>query len=225
MEIREKTEHDPVAALYIVDAYMRWALLATEEVIGRQAMAIVLRDAGLERLIGNYPPDEVRVISSLTFGDYANFSGELLAFFGRGSRGMLRRIGRLSAQHGIRRQSSLFGLATVLSSKVLPLPMQLKIGLSHMQSGFIDLNQEAAGQQVHLHLDDRGDRFAYIDQECWQCAGKAADEPVCLIRAGTLEEALHWLTGKEFQVHETECRAMGAPACVWEIDKTPKSLP
>jgi predicted hydrocarbon binding protein len=222
MEIREKTPSDPVAALYIVEAYMRWALLAIEEVIGKQGMAVVLRDAGLEHLIDNYPPDETRISDSLTFGDYANLSAELLAFFGRAGKGMLRRIGRLSAQHGIRQQSGLFGLATVLSAKVLPVPVQLKVGLGHMQSGFTKLNQ-AAGQEVKLRLDDLGDRFAYVDQHCWQCAGKAAGEPICLIRAGTLQAALHWLTGKEFPVHETSCRATGAPACVWEIDKTPRS--
>jgi predicted hydrocarbon binding protein len=135
---------------------------------------------------------------------------------------MLRRIGRLSAQHGIEKQSGLFGLATVLSSRLLPLPMQLKIGLSHMQSGFSRLNREF-GQEIHLELKERGDRFAYIDHECWQCAGKASDEPICLIRAGTIQEAMRWITGKEFQVHETACRAMGAPACIWEVDKTPKS--
>jgi predicted hydrocarbon binding protein len=36
------------------------------------------------------------------------------------------------------------------------------------------------------------------------------------------QEAIHWLTGKEFEVQKVECRAMGAPACVWEINKTPK---
>jgi predicted hydrocarbon binding protein len=222
MEIKAKTEHDPVAALYIIEAYMRWALLAIEEVIGPRGMAVVLRDAGLERLIDNYPPDEARISDSLTFGDYANLGAELLTFFGRGSRGMLRRVGRLSAQHGIREQSGLFGLATVLASKVLPLPIQIKVALSHMQSGFIKLNQEA-GQEVQLHLDDLGDRLAYVDHHCWQCAGQAADEPICLIRAGTLQEALHWVTGKEFEVHETECRAMGAPACIWHIAKKPKA--
>jgi predicted hydrocarbon binding protein len=201
---------------------MRWALLAIEEVIGKQGMAVILRDAGLEQLTDNYPPDETQISSSLTFGDYANLSAELLTFFGRGARGMLRRIGRLSARHGIREQSGLFGLAVVLSSKVLPLPMQLKIALNHMQDGFVKLNQ-AAGQEVQLRLDDLGDRFAYVDHHCWQCAGQASDEPICLIRAGTLQEALRWVTDQEFEVHETECRAMGAPACVWQITKTPKA--
>ena len=28
--------------------------------------------------------------------------------------------------------------------------------------------------------------------------------------------------GKEAEAKQTECRAMGAPACVWEVSKTPK---
>jgi predicted hydrocarbon binding protein len=221
MEIKNKAEHDPVADLSIVDAYMRWALLASEEVVGKRGLGAVLRDAGLEQFVDNYPPDETKVISNLTFGDYSNLSAELLTFFGRAGKGMLRRIGRLSARHGIKRQGAVFGLATALSSKVLPIPMQLKIGLTNMQNGFIKLSQEV-GEEVHLRLEDRGDRFAYIDEDCSQCAGKQADAHICLIRTGTIQEALHWLTGREFDVQEVECRAMGAPACVWEILKTPK---
>jgi bacteriochlorophyll 4-vinyl reductase len=223
MEIQKKTEHDPVADLKIVDAYVRWALLGAEEVIGKRGMGIVLRDAGLEHLIDRYPPDETQVISGLTFGDYASLTAGLLNFFGRAGKGMLRRVGRLSARHGIKQQGALFGIATLVSSKLLPVPIQLRIGLENMQKGFRKLNQ-AAGQEVHLYVEDRGDRLAYVDQECSQCAGIEADSPICLIRTGTLQEALSWVIGKEFEVEEVACRAMGAPACVWEIGKTPKEL-
>jgi predicted hydrocarbon binding protein len=222
VEIRDKPEHDPIADLNIVDAYMRWALLASEEVVGKRGLSVVLRDAGLERFIDNYPPDETRVLSGLTFGDYSDLSAGLLTFFGRAGKGMLQRIGRLSAQHGIRQQGAVFGLATALSSKVLPVPMQLRIGLTNMQNGFRKLSQQV-GQQVRLRLEDRGDRFAYVDEDCSQRAGKQADASICLIRTGTLVEAMSWLTGKEFEVREVECRAMGAPACVWEIMKAPKA--
>jgi predicted hydrocarbon binding protein len=221
VEIRDKTEHDPVVDLYIVDAYMRWALLAAEEVVGKRGLSVVLRDRGLERFIDNYPPDETKVISNLTFGDYANLSVGLLNFFGRAGKGMLRRIGRLSADHGVKRQSAVFGLATALSAKLLPLPFQLKVGLTNMQNGFRKLSQ-SVGQEVRLSLQDRDDKFLYVDEDCSHCAGTLADEPICFIRTGTLQEALHWLTAKQFQIYEVECRAMGAPACVWEISKTPQ---
>ena len=47
MDVKPKTEADPVAALYMVEAYMRWALLAAEEVAGANGLAIVLRQSGL----------------------------------------------------------------------------------------------------------------------------------------------------------------------------------
>ncbi|MCP4542761.1 MAG: 4-vinyl reductase, partial [Chloroflexi bacterium] len=54
LEIKAKSEHDPAADIDLVDALMRWALLASEEVVGEKGLRIVLRDAGLERFIGNY---------------------------------------------------------------------------------------------------------------------------------------------------------------------------
>jgi len=45
---------------------------------------------------------------------------------------------------------------------------------------------------------------------------------MCWGRIGTLKEGILWLSGKEFNVEEVECRALGAKACVWEISKTPK---
>ena len=43
MEIKDKTPHDPVASLHLVDAYMRWALLAAEEVVGKKGLHVLLR--------------------------------------------------------------------------------------------------------------------------------------------------------------------------------------
>lgn len=55
MEIKNKTQHDPVADLPFVEAYIRWALMAAEEVVGQQGLSIILRENNLERFIDNYP--------------------------------------------------------------------------------------------------------------------------------------------------------------------------
>ena len=77
MEIQDKAEHDPVADFYQVDAYMRWALLAAEEVVGKRGLGIVLREAGLERLIDNYPSGELNPSGHISFGDYAALNAGL----------------------------------------------------------------------------------------------------------------------------------------------------
>jgi predicted hydrocarbon binding protein len=46
---------------------------------------------------------------------------------------------------------------------------------------------------------------------------------MCALFDGVLLEATHWLTGRDFAVHEVACRAAGAVACVWEISKRPSS--
>jgi predicted hydrocarbon binding protein len=221
MVIKKKAEHDPVADLYMVDAYMRWALLAAEEVVGQKGLHIVLREAGLERLINNYPPNELRLSGLLSYGDYADLSSGLLNFYGRAGKSMVLRIGRISAKHGIEQQGALFGLGAVIAAKVLPLPTQLKIGLDTIQNGFQKL-ANSVGQVLHLRIEDRGDKWAYVAPECAMCAGKQADDRICWLFNGTLQESLHWQTGKDLLIEEVECRALGAPACVWEVSKTPK---
>jgi predicted hydrocarbon binding protein len=222
VKIENKPEHDPITDLYTADAYMRWALLAAEEVIGKQGLAVVLREAGLERFINNYPPEELMTPSrDITFGDYAAFNAALFDFFGRAGKSMVLRIGRLSTRRSIERQGEVFNIAAVVASKVLPVPMQIKIGLENIQKGFRKLSQ-SVGQDQRLRVEDRGDKLAYVTEDCPMCAGKLADEAICWLWTGSLKEAAQWLTGKEFEVVQVECRAMGDPACVWEIGKTPK---
>jgi predicted hydrocarbon binding protein len=217
MEITNKPEHDPTADMYQVDAYMRWALMAAEEVIGEKGLTVVLRDAGLERFIDNYPPEELTPSGNITFGDYASFNAGLYRFFGRAAKSMLLRTGRLSSLRAIDQQGSAFGIAVLVASKVLPTATQLKIGLEKMQDGFRQLMDG-----MRLSYEDRGDKMIYISETCPMCAGKQADAPICWLFTGSLQESIHWLTGKELEIIETECRAMGAPACVWEISKKPK---
>ncbi len=222
MQIQNKTEHDPATEMFTVDSYLRWALQASEEVVGEKGMHIVLREANLEHLINNYPPNEPKVIGNYTFADYANLCTALLTFFGRAGRSMTMRIGRRSAEFAVEQQSETFGLGTLVkASRLLPLNQQQKAALFMMQNGLKKLSKEV-GQERKLSLEDRGNKFYYKDETCAYCAGKQADSPICYVHNGVITQASLWLTGKTFEVREVECRAMGAPACVWEVSKEPK---
>lgn len=222
MDIRDRTDHDPATEILLVDAYMRWALLAAEEVVGKNGLAVVLRQAGLEQLIGSYPPEQLKVSTGLTLYHYASLNAGLLNFFGRAARSMSLRIGRSTARYAIEHQGALFGTAALLASKVLPVGTQIKMGLSAMQAGFRRLSQ-SVGQDRRLELEDRGDAWAYIDHQCAMSAGKQSDEPIGYIQTGAIQEALHWQIGKDFDVEQVACRSMGAPASIWLVNKTPKT--
>jgi hypothetical protein len=43
MQITDRIEPDPIASMLIVDAYMRWALEAAEEVVGKQGLVVALK--------------------------------------------------------------------------------------------------------------------------------------------------------------------------------------
>ncbi len=221
MEIRDKSPQDPVAGLYLVDAYMRWALLAAEEVVGKQGLHVLLRNQGLERFIDNYPPELLKISGSITLGDYAQLCAGLLTFFGRAGKSMVIRSGRLTSKYAIEKQGTVYNAAAKTAAKLLPSAMQVKLVLDNMASGYNKLYAEN-GQELHFKVEDRGDKWAFISIECPLCAGKAADQPMCWGRIGTLKESVQWLTGKEFDVDEVECRALGAAACIWEISKTPR---
>src|SRR5262245_50313309 len=135
VQITENPTHDPVADLKIVDAYMRWALEAAEEVVGKDGLAVVLRDAKLERFINNYPSDTLDASGTITYHDYASLNAGILSFFGRPGKSMVMRMGRIAARKSIEHQSGTFNLATVLAAKLLPSSVQVKMGLSAMMSG------------------------------------------------------------------------------------------
>lgn len=222
MEIKPKTSHDPATDQHMADAYMRWQLLAAEEVVGKQGLVTVLRENGLEKFIDHYPPEEFNFNSKITAGEYSALSAALMTFYGRAGRGMTLRIGRLSCKMAIEKQGALFNVAGSLALKLLPVGQQLKMGLENMQSGFRKLG-EGIGEDYELAVEDRGETIAYIAKACPMCAGKQADAAICNIFTGNLEEGARWLTGKEHQVVETSCRAKGDPACVWEVSKAAKA--
>jgi predicted hydrocarbon binding protein len=220
VQITDSPTHDPVADLKVVDAYMRWALEAAEEVVGKDGLAVVLRDAKLERLINNYPSNTLEVSGTITYGDYSALSAGILGFFGRPGKSMVMRMGRIAARKAIEHQSGTFSLATVLAAKLLPSAVQVKMGLSAMMSGLRALN-EKNGQEFIGTIEDRGDKFAFIMETCPVCAGKHSESHICWLYEATIEEACRQVFGKFFDVVEVECRAKGAKACVFEVPKQP----
>ena len=222
IEIKNRTEHDPAADLFVPDAWIRWLLLTAEDSIGKLGLRFVLRNVGLERLIGNYPPyEQPKPSKKFTFGDYATLNAGLLDFWGRDGESQMQEMGRMMVKHSTMEQGALYGIGTISFPKFMSLPAQLKLSMEVILEAARKTSQ-TIGQDHRIFLEDRGDRLAYINQDCIFCAGKESNKPMCMYLTGNLEGGLHWLTGAEFHIAEVECRAMGAKACVWEIRKQPK---
>jgi predicted hydrocarbon binding protein len=218
MKISNKIDRDPVTEVPQIEAYMRYALIAAEEMVGKQALALMLQQNGMARFIGNYPPDRIKLSHDFTHKDYTNLCTALIEFYGQAGKSESIRFGRISTKPALENQGVLFNFASRTAIKFLPLSLQIKTVLESIKNDLDKIYKEI-DHDVSVKIEDRGDKWAYIDRSCALCAGKESDAPICWGWVGTLAESLNWLTGKEFEIDQVECRAMGESACVWEISK------
>jgi hypothetical protein len=193
----------------IINSLVRQALTSMQEVMGDNGLNAVLRTSGLERFIGNFPPNNLE--PSIQASQYAKLNEAIEQFYGRGGKGMLRRIGKASFQYGVREQSALLGVAGV-ALKLLPERQRIKFILNGMADALKKSNPE-----VQAWVDETGDRLAYVESTCAICNGRHSAEPICHLYVGSVAEAVNWATGKEYTVTETHCLAKGDPYCRFEV--------
>ncbi len=199
--------HRPDAIM--VNALVRQALIAAQEVIGENGLNTVLRTSGLERFIGNFPPNDLQ--PAIQAVEYARFNQAIEEFYGRGGRGILRRIGKASFQYALSEQSALLGLAG-MALKLLPERARIKFILTSMANALKKTNP-----QVEAWVEE-GEGIAYVEATCAICHGRHAETPICHLYVGSIGEAVQWATGQEHTIHETHCMACGDEYCRFEVE-------
>lgn len=195
--------------LVIANALMRQALVAVEEVMGRNGLNTVLRSAGLAQYVDNLPPDDLN--PAVNSSDYAALNQAIEDFYGRGGRAILRRIGQASFRYGVREQSALLGLAGA-ALKLLPRKQQIRFILNAIGNALKKTNP-----QVQAEVEEAGDTFAYVARTCSVCYGRQSDKAICYLYVGTIGEAVQWATGQPYQIKETHCLGKGDPYCRFEV--------
>src|SRR5215510_13822224 len=179
------------ASTMVVNTIVRQALTSAQEVMGENGLNAVLHTSGLERFMGNFPPDNLE--PGISASEYGKLNEAIEAFYGRGGRGMLRRIGKASFQYGVREQAALLGVAGV-ALKLLPEKQRIKFILN----GIADALKKS-NLNVDAWVDDSGERLAYIESTCAICYGRHSATPICYLYAGSIGEAVLWATGKEYE--------------------------
>jgi hypothetical protein len=193
----------------IINSLVRQALTSAQEVMGDNGLNAVLRTSGLERFIGNFPPNNLE--PSIQASQYAKLNQAIEDFYGRAGKGMLRRIGKASFQYAVREQAALLGVAGV-ALKLLPEKQRIKFILN----GMVDALKKS-NPQVEARLDESDGKLAYIESTCAICHSRHSETPICYLYVGSIGEAVQWATGKEHQIIETHCLAKGDPYCRFEV--------
>lgn len=185
-----------------------------EETIGRDGLNALLNLVEYGDFITNPPPNDLALGFDLAVP--ANLNRVMEMIYGpRGARGLALRSGRAMFDHIV----DSFDLPTGFNEfafRLLPLHTCLKIGVPALAR---ILTQHS--DQTH-RATDRGTYFDYTVERCAICWGQEVKAPQCHMTIGLLQEALSTFSrGQEFRVIQTECRAAGAAACVFRIEKEP----
>jgi len=185
-----------------------------EEVMGKNGVNAILKLASLSSLIENYPSDNSE--RTFSFETLSNLTGVLEQAYGpHGGRGLSLRIGRACFNYGVRQYSSQLGL-TEMAFRLLPLSAKVPAGAK----AFAELFNNFTDQQVRV--EEEGGKLLWHIDRCPLCWGRHAQEPVCHLAVGLLQEALYWLSGgKVFTVEEKTCIAAGDQTCTIMIDQSP----
>lgn len=195
----------------IVNALVRQALVSAQEVMGENGLNAVLHSSGLDRFIGNFPPNNTE--PGIKASEYARFNEAIEVFYGRGGKGFLRRIGKASFQYGVKEQGALLGLAGA-ALKLMPQKGRIKFILNGLVNALKKTND-----QVNAWVEDVDDKLAYCESTCAICNGRHSDQPVCHLYVGSIGEAVRWATDQDYEIIETHCIAKGDPYCRFEVGK------
>lgn len=192
----------------------RLFFLAMEDVMGKNGLNAIVSLAGLDAYIDNLPPNNLE--RSFDFVYLAALSQALEDMYGaRGGRGMALRIGRAAFARGLKNFGVMTGIADP-AFQVLPIEQRIELGLDALTSIFNNFTDQASV------LIDKDVVFEIITEYSPMAWGRSADRPVCHALVGIIQEGLRWTSdGYEFHVQEVSCRAAGAEACVFRVNKTP----
>ena len=207
----------PKSGYRLPNRLARISLLTLEEMTGSNEWQALLNLAQLEPLIDELPPPNLA--RGFDFSDYAELNMAMESMYGeRGGRSLALRAGRAI----VARAGDSFGPVGGISIAIfkrLPLPLRLKLGARILARVFNSISDQRTRIEEHEHA------LHYLVLRNPVCWGRRDEEkPVCELQVGLLQEFLVRLSGgREFRVDESECKASGAAACRFVIQKQPVS--
>lgn len=204
----------PLSGYYLCNRLGRVYMDSLEETIGRNGLNALLNLTENSPYIDTPPADDLALGFDMAVVSNLNRAMELI-YGPRGARGLALRGGRAMYDRVV----DGFDLPTgfnELAFRLLPLPTRLKIGVPALARLFTQHSD-----QTHRAID-RATYFEYTVERCAVCWGQEAKSPLCHLTVGLLQEAMSAFgRGQEFRVAQVECRATGASACVFRIEKEP----
>lgn len=202
------------SGLYYPNRFLLYLFSAMQEVMGQHGLDSTLAAAGL----GHYTtrPPENTLDRAIDFADLAALNAALDEVYGaRGGRGMALRTGRVWFAQWLKDFGALRGVGHP-AFRALPLEKRCLLGLEALAAVFNQFSDQ------HCRIEEVEGAYHFIVEHSPTAWGRTADKPICQPLVGMLQEAMRWFSnGRDYAVRETHCRACGADACLFVINKRP----
>jgi predicted hydrocarbon binding protein len=140
---------------------------------------------------------------------YATLQAAMRAYYGRGARGTLLRVGQ-RLWHHLLADATLPGKAQAVVIKRLPLRSRGKSALE-LLSRFLSVKPG----DITLHTLDLD--LLFVDHASPSTQGAQSRSPICYVTLGLIRESYLWSTGQRPDVEEISCRARGDNTCDFRI--------
>lgn len=142
---------------------------------------------------------------------YAALQAAMRAYFGRGARGVLMRVGR-RLWHFLLEDAALGGKAQAALVKRLPLSTRRHKSTLELLARLIG----AHPNDITVHTLDLD--LVVVDHASPAAEGQSASRPICFVTQGLIRESLFWATGQTFDVEESSCKAIGHETCEFKVN-------
>jgi len=205
----------PESGYFNTNKFARIYLESIREIIGSNGLMSILNYAHLSSLKENLPPDNLE--KAFDFSHFSMINKALEEIYGiRAGRGLALRVGRTTFDDVLKEYGSLAGVGD-MAFRLLPMQRKIKFGLKAMARIFSEKSDQITS------IDEANEHFLYQIQRCPVCWGRAREEQaVCYYEVGLLKEGLNWVSGgREFNITETRCIALGDEVCEFKILKEP----
>lgn len=140
---------------------------------------------------------------------YAGLQQAMRTVYGRGARGILQRVGN-RFWYNLLDQSGLGVKAQAALVKGLPARAARKPALELLARLIA-----ARPGDITVHTLDLD--LLFVDHAAPTANDQHSSEPICWVTLGLIREALYWATGRDYDIAETSCRALGAQTCEFKI--------
>jgi predicted hydrocarbon binding protein len=133
---------------------------------------------------------------------------------GRGGQGVALRVGRAFFRRGVR-----YWISAGMNSaefRLLPSQRRIRAALAALTSFF------TTQFEAHVALEEDEATWSWRVESCPASQEHDSGGRACYLLAGVLQEIVTWAGGERiYRVREVECSAVGAAACLFQIDKKP----